>query len=49
MAEHKTRKQMAREKRLQAVITDGCNSELLKNAEFDGGLWSRHAFVGSEL
>ena len=36
MTEHRTRKQIAREKRLQAVITDGCNSELVKYAEFDG-------------
>lgn len=36
MAEHKTRKQLEREKRLQAVISDGCNSELVRNAEFDG-------------
>lgn len=36
MTEHRTRKQIAREKRLQAVITDGCNSELVKDAEFDG-------------
>ena len=36
MAEKRTRKQIARDKRLQAAITDGCNAELVKNAEFDG-------------
>lgn len=36
MSVKKTRKQIAREKEKLAVITDGCNPELVEGAEFDG-------------
>lgn len=36
MSAKKTRKQIAREKEKLAVITDGCNPELVEGAEFDG-------------
>lgn len=36
MSTKKTRKQIAREKEKLAVITDGCNPELVEGAEFDG-------------
>ncbi|MBO4497763.1 MAG: DUF4417 domain-containing protein [Lachnospiraceae bacterium] len=36
MPEKKTRKQIAKEKEKLAVITDGCNPELVSGADFDG-------------
>lgn len=36
MAVKKTRKQIAKEKERLAVISDGCNPELVEGAEFDG-------------
>ena len=35
-AVRKTRKQIAKENQKLAVITDGCNPELVEGAEFDG-------------
>jgi len=36
MMEKKTRKQLQKEKEKLAVITDGCNPELVEGADFDG-------------
>ena len=38
MGTKKTRKQIAKEKERLAVITDGCNPELVEGADFDGQL-----------
>lgn len=34
----KTRKQITKENQRLAVITDGCNPELVEGADFDGSL-----------